>query len=49
MGVVLPVQILMTLRQLGRGGTECGSDVDHRDAAMAKAAFELAEQNLACR
>ena len=45
--VILPVDVLVTLRQLRRSRSEGRSYIHHRDACLAQAAFELSEQDVA--
>src|SRR5260370_27975749 len=45
--VILPVDVLVTLRQLRRSRSEGASNIDHRDACLVQAALELSEQDLA--
>src|SRR3989454_1399287 len=45
--VILPVDVLVTLRQLRRSRSEGRSNIHHRDACLAQAALELSEQDVA--
>src|SRR5438445_679902 len=48
--VILPVDVLVTLRQLRRSRSEGRSYIHYRDACLAQAALELSEQDVAlCR
>src|SRR5712691_7720116 len=45
--VILPVDVLVTPRQLRRTRSEGRSNIDHWDACLVQAALELSEQDLA--